>query len=54
MRDGKTEIEYEVYCDGEFAASTNSESEAWRYVEDYRSDGPVLVYEVTKTYSLIG
>ena len=49
----RIEIDYEIYCDKEFAASANNLDEAMRYAQDYRDDGSVEVYEVKKEIDLI-
>jgi len=49
----KNEIDYEVYCDGEWVAGSNDLYQAVEYVRQYREDGRVEVYEVKKSYTLV-
>jgi hypothetical protein len=53
----RTEIEYEIHCDGECVAMTfgeKAEEEAWHYANLYAQDGEVKVYHVTKIIEPIG
>ena len=49
----KTEIEYELYCADSWVAGSNSLEEMLRYAQQYREDGRVEVYEVTKKSELV-
>jgi hypothetical protein len=47
------EVEFELHCDGDFAASASGPRErAWseiqHYAAQYAQDGPVTIYEVTR------
>lgn len=47
------EIEYELYCNGEFAASAGGrQSDAWeeilRYFRQYTNDGDCEIFKVTR------
>lgn len=50
------EPEYEIRCNGEVMAWTsgkNALTDARNYAFVYAQDGPVEIYEVHKTYTLI-
>lgn len=48
-----TEKEYDIYCDDEWVAGTNDLDEAVNYAQQYRQDGSVKVFEVTKKFVLV-
>ena len=60
MNQDREEIEYQVHCDGECVAVTSggeageAEADAWHYARQYAQDGDVKVYQVFKTYVLLG
>ena len=45
--------EYDIYCDSDWVAGTNSLDEAVNYAQQYREDGRVEVYEVKKQSILV-
>ena len=47
------EIEYDIYCDGEWCAGANDLDEAMGYAQQYRDDGAIEVYEVEKKTTLV-
>ena len=47
------EVDYDIYCGGEWCAGANNLDETMRYAQDYRDDGVVEVYEVKKKTTLI-
>lgn len=47
------DIEYDIYCDDEWVAGTTDLDEAVNYAHQYREDGGVKVFEVTKKFVLV-
>lgn len=47
------EIEYDIYCDGNWVAGANDLDEAMRYAYQYSEDGSIEVYEVEKKSKVV-
>jgi hypothetical protein len=49
----KIDKDYDIYCDDEWVAGTNDLDEAVYYAQQYREEGGVKVFEVTKKSVLV-